>query len=265
MWQAAQNQTPARRGAQTGAGCMKAILPSAGYAVRLYPLTKDKPKALIEVKDKPIITHIVAKIEELPGIDEILVVTNNKFFYQFEDWAANTSSSMPLSVISDHTMSNDDRLGQIGDIRLAIEEGKAEGDVLIISSDNLFNFSLMPMYEMFMEKKASVIALYDVGSVEEAKKMGVVGIDGQGKVIAFEEKPEKPKSTLCSCGIYFYPAGIIPLFAKYTKEGNDPDRMGNFLEWLIKRETVYGHVFREKWFDIGSFESLGKAREEFDA
>jgi len=244
---------------------MKAIIPAAGYAVRLYPLTKNKPKALIEVKGLPIITHILHRIEEIPGIDEVLVVTNNKFFYAFEDWKAETKSKIPLKVINDHTESNEDRLGQIGDILLAVEEEKLQDGILIISSDNLFNFSLLPMHGMFVEKNENVIALYDVVNAEEAKKMGVVETGENNKVTAFEEKPKNPKSTLCSCGIYMFRADSLPMFKKYVDEGNDADRMGNFLEWLIKWDEIYAHTFRKKWFDIGSFESLGKAREEFDA
>ncbi|MFH1225434.1 MAG: nucleotidyltransferase family protein [Candidatus Diapherotrites archaeon] len=242
---------------------MKAIIPVAGYATRLYPLTREKPKALIEVKGKPILSHIVSRICAIGGITEILVVTNNKFFYQFEDWAKCENSDVPIRVINDNTVSNEDRLGQMGDIQLALEEGKVKDDLLVVSGDNLFNFPLNGMLADFRAKRANLIALYDVSDTDEAKKMGVVQVDKSMRVKAFHEKPEEPKSTLCSCGIYFYPAKTIARISEYISEGNDPDKMGNFLEWLITREAVYGHIFLEKWFDIGSFESLGRAREEF--
>lgn len=242
---------------------MKAIIPVAGYATRLYPLTKDKPKALIEVKGKPILSHIISKVCGLEGITEIIVVTNNKFFYQFEDWSKEEKSNVPIKVINDNTTSNEDRLGQMGDIQLALEECKIKEDILVVSGDNLFNFSLKGMLADFRAKRANLIALYDVSDREEAKKMGVVQADKSMRVRAFQEKPAEPKSTLCSCGIYFYPAKTIARISEYLAEGNDPDKMGNFIEWLIGKDVVYGHIFLEKWFDIGSFESLGRAREEF--
>ncbi|MBU0662025.1 MAG: nucleotidyltransferase family protein [Candidatus Diapherotrites archaeon] len=243
---------------------MKAIIPVAGYATRLHPLTKNKPKALIDVKGKPILSHIVDKISVLPDVDEIFVVTNSKFFYNFEDWAKESESDVPIKVINDNTESNDDRLGQMGDIGLALEKEKVDDDVLVISGDNLFSLALGEMHAEFKQRNAPLILLYDVKDAEEAKKLGVVEIGADKKVTSFEEKPAQPKSTLCSCGIYFFPRETVPLIAKYLVAGNDPDRMGNFLEWLIKELDVYGYTFNGKWFDIGSFESLGKAREEFE-
>ena len=68
---------------------MKAILLCAGYATRLYPLTKDCPKHLLEVNGKPILSHVVDKLEGLP-LDAVHVVTNNKFYGHFETWALPT-------------------------------------------------------------------------------------------------------------------------------------------------------------------------------
>lgn len=62
---------------------MKAILLGAGYATRLYPLTKDKAKPLLAVAGITITNHFVEKITSVPEIDEIIIVTNNKFANQF--------------------------------------------------------------------------------------------------------------------------------------------------------------------------------------
>ena len=92
---------------------MKAIITAAGYASRLWPLTKDIPKPLLEVKGKPIVEHIVAKIAEISDVDEIFIITNAKFYYMFEEWLqeAKTKISVPMQLINDRTTSNDDRLG----------------------------------------------------------------------------------------------------------------------------------------------------------
>ena len=90
---------------------MRTLILAAGYATRLYPLTKHWPKPLLVVKEKPIINHILERIDGIKNNDEIIVITNEKFFHQFDDWAKNTKTKSKLTVISDKTSSADDRLG----------------------------------------------------------------------------------------------------------------------------------------------------------
>ena len=241
---------------------MKAIVLAAGYAVRLYPLTKDKPKPLLEVKGKTILDHIIGKIEEL-NVDQIFVVTNNKFYQNFEDWLKTASHRIPIKIINDHTTSNEDRKGAIGDIHYVISQEQIDDDLLIIAGDNLFNFSLKEMENEFAELRKNMVALYDVGLLERAKKFGIAELDGNGKMIDFVEKPENPSTTLAATCIYFFPRETIALIDKYLKENNNPDAPGYLIAWLYKNSEVFGKRFTKKWFDIGSFEGLEKARNEF--
>lgn len=246
---------------------MIALIPAAGYATRLYPLTKDRPKALLEVKNQFILSHIFHKIEELEDVKKIVIVTNSNFHKKLSDWMDGYRPFIPTRVLDDGTTSNENRLGAIGDKVFAIEHEKINDDILDISADNLFSFSLKGMHEYFKKKNAPVIALYDVGSKEEAKKMGIVEIDAGKKIIGFQEKPSEPRSTLASIGIYMYPKSVIPLFENYLAEGNKPDNPGYFIEWLHKKTPVFGYSFKEtpehKWFDIGSFDALEQAQKEF--
>jgi len=122
------------------------------------------------------------------------------------------------------------------------------------------------MHDLFRGSQHHLIALYDVKTIKEAQKFGIVALDQKNKIIEFQEKPEKPKSTLASIGIYFYKKDIIGLIDSYLEQGNSPDRPGDLLEWLHKKQDVHGFVFNkpnEKWFDIGSFESLEEANLEY--
>lgn len=244
---------------------MKAIILAAGYAVRLYPLTKSRAKPLLLINGRPIIDYLVDKILEL-GIMNIYVVTNNKFYPSFKQWADKHSldnNLVNIKVINDGTISNDDRKGAIGDINLVIEQEKLNDDLLIIGGDSLVKFSLKKAYDLFKKTKENVIAGYDLRSVELAKNFGVFEIDRTGKVLSFEEKPQRPKSTLCSTCLYFYPLKTIKLISKYLIEGNNPDAPGCFVSWLVKNDIIYGVRYTEPWFDIGSFEMLKQAKESF--
>ena len=243
---------------------MKAILPCAGYATRLYPLTENQPKALLEVRGRPILSHIVSKIEEIKDVDEIIVVTNDKFHSHFSEWAKSADSKIPIKVINDRTTSNETRLGQIGDINLVLKNEKINDDVLVVAGDNLFNFSLLPAHNLFVQKNKFLNALYDVKSIESAKELGIAEIDKNSKLTGFVEKPREPPSTLASLGIYFIPQHEVSLIKKYLDEGNNPDKMGFFIEWMLRNAEVYSHVYHEKWFDIGWLESLEEARREFE-
>ena len=88
---------------------MKAILPVAGYATRLFPLTKDLPKTLLKVGDKTLLDHTIEKIEEL-GINDIYITTNAKFYEHFVQWKKNYTGPSNITIINDHTTSNEDRL-----------------------------------------------------------------------------------------------------------------------------------------------------------
>lgn len=109
---------------------MKAIILVAGYATRLYPLTINRPKALLTVNEKPIIDYIFDEIETIDEIDEVYVITNDRFFSDFNDWKLSKKSQKPIKVINDGTDSDENKLGAIGDIRFLIEEEQID----IISS-----------------------------------------------------------------------------------------------------------------------------------
>jgi len=244
---------------------LKAIIPAAGYGTRLHPLTKDTPKALIEVAGKPVLEHVLDRIEALNGLDEVYIVTNAVYYKKFREWLRfyDNLTSLEIKIINDHTKSNEDRLGAVGDKWLAIKKGKIDDDLLDISSDNLFDFWLHGAKEVFEQTNGSVIGLYDVKDKYLARHYGIVAIDAESKVVAFQEKPERPASTLASVGIYFYQRDHVPLFKDFIDTGHAMDAPGYFIEWLHKKTDVYGHVFGGKWFDIGSFEQLDKAREDF--
>ncbi len=243
---------------------MKALIMAAGYATRLYPLTENQPKPLLPVAGKPIIEYIIEKIESFPNIDKIYVVTNNKFHIHFEEWKDKFSYKIPIEIINDGTLTNDDRLGAIGDMHYVVTNKNIDDDLLVVAGDNLFDFDLAKLRD-FSQDKGIVICAYDVEDFSLATQYGIVSVGNDGKVTSFVEKPADPPSTLAALGLYVFKQDKLPLLRRYVNEGNNTDAPGYFIQWAYKVDDVYSYVFHGQWYDIGdlkSYESANKLYEQ---
>ncbi|MDD5432354.1 MAG: nucleotidyltransferase family protein [Candidatus Omnitrophica bacterium] len=244
---------------------MKALILAAGYATRLYPLTKDYPKPLLHIGKRPIIDYIVDRLSQVPEIDEIIVVTNSKFIHRFQSWAEKIKTKKTLSLVDDLTKDLTDRRGAIGDTFFAIKDRKIKDDLLVVGGDNIFDGSLSDFISFAEKNKPSpVIGAYDIGKKSFAKKYGVIKVDKENKIIDFQEKPKFPKSTLVAMCLYYFPAKELRLIKEYMDSRvNKHDATGLYIDWLRKKVSVYGFVFRGRWFDIGDYKYYNEAKEEF--
>lgn len=244
---------------------MKAILLGAGYATRLYPLTKNRAKPLLEVSGKTITDHIVEKNVDVPAIDGIVTVTNDKFSYQFEEWVETADYDIKLTVVNDGTLSNDTHLGAIGDIQFVIEQENITDDLMILAGDNLFEFSLADFAKFAEEKDIDVIAIYKEENLAQLQRSGVAEIDTDSKkIIGFEEKPITPKSNLSVSVSYMFTAQTLPLIKQYLNEGLNPDALGNFIPYLVQCKDTHAYVFEGKRYDIDTIESYEKVQKIFE-
>jgi glucose-1-phosphate thymidylyltransferase len=245
---------------------MKVIILAAGYATRLYPLTLTKPKPLLPVAGKPMIDHVMDNLAAVGGIDRIYVVTNNKFASQFQQWADDyraKKAKLDFTVVNDGSTDDSNKLGAIGDIHYVITREKVDDDIIVVAGDNLFNQKLEGFGNFCREKKTPVLALYDVGDLEQIKKYNSISVDGAGRITFFEEKPKNPTSTLTGIALYFYPKSAIPLIRQYIAEGNNPDQPGRLVQWLYPRTPVHTWRVPGLWYDIGSKETLEEANRIF--
>jgi len=244
---------------------MKALILAAGYATRLYPLTKKYPKPLLEVKGRPIIDYIIDKLEVVDEINEIYVVTNSKFIGNFNRWVKTAESSKKITLINDQTKNNQDRLGAIGDINFVVKKGKIKEDLLVIGGDNLFSGSLRGFLDV-SRKSATLtrIGLYRLKRKKDASNYGVAKLDRSKKVIGFAEKPAHPESNLVAMCLYYLPKKHLNLINVYMRdEKRKADATGSYIAWLKSKADVYGYVFSGSWFDIGDYKYLNTAKEIF--
>lgn len=238
---------------------IKALILAAGYATRLYPLTEDTPKQLLEVAGKPIIEHIMAHLEEMEEITEILIVTNHRYHHQFRIWLNHFEFPKKIKLINDGTINNDDRLGAVGDINFVLKEEEIDGNLLVIAGDNLFGFSLQNFVDFFQEQKKSVVAFYNMKDLDKVRGKYGVGVLEGSNVVGFEEKPLNPSSALASTACYVFTKEDLSVVESLVAQ-NKVDNPGDLVRWLVRKSEVGGFVFDEHWFDIGSPESLEEAK-----
>lgn len=244
---------------------MKVLILAAGYATRLYPLTLTQPKPLLPVAGKPMIEYVIDNIAPI-GVDRVYVVTNAKFAGHFQRWADGYRASkakLDFTIVNDGSTDDSNKLGAIGDMNMVINSQNIDDDLIVVAGDNLFSESVEAFGKYCREKNAPVLAVYDVGSLEQIKKYNSINIDSAGKITYFEEKPKVPTSTLTGIALYYYPKSTLPLIKQYVAEGNNPDQPGRLIQWLYTRTPVYTWTVPGIWYDIGSKETLEEANRIF--
>ena len=235
---------------------MKALILAAGYATRLYPLTKDKAKALLPIGDKLMIDYLMDNLATIKEIDKAYIVTNHRFAGQFAEWAENRADKhIAIDVVDDGTSTNETRLGAIGDMQFAIEQFGIDDDLLVAACDNFFTFGLEEYGEMFKKYGDDLVMAKTMPDYEERKRFAIAEVDDEYKIVSLEEKPQQPKSDLAVYAVYLYRRDTVKMIKQYLDEGNNPDAPGNFPAWLFHKKPVRVYVFNGECIDIGTVAS----------
>ena len=246
---------------------MDAILLAGGYATRLYPLTIDRPKALLPVGGRTILDRIMDALEPADELTRFFLVTNAKFASHFEEWAATRACEKPLVLLSDGTTANDNRLGAIGDIRFVLDNtdvDRQEG-VFVTGTDNLAQFDIVEVVRLSLRRRATCIFASKVDDPVRLKRMGVVLLDEDDRVVDFEEKPQNPKSDRAVPPFYAYNHEAAGMIGEYLASDSSNDAPGHFIEWLCRRAPVYACLTNKTVLDIGTRESYEAACRQYDA
>jgi glucose-1-phosphate thymidylyltransferase len=245
---------------------VKLVVLAAGYATRLYPLTLNQPKPLLDVAGKPMLEHVLDNLAPVEEIDHVYVVTNGKFAGHFERWAEGRHTKIggpDITVVNDRSTDDSNKLGAIGDLNLVLTREGIDDDIVVVAGDNLFSEKLKEFGDFCRAKGAPVLAVYDVGDLEAIKKYNAIDVEDDGRITFFEEKPANPKSTLTGIALYYYPKSALPLIRRYVEEGNNPDQPGRLVQWMYERTPFYTWRVPGIWYDVGSKETLEEANRIF--
>lgn len=241
---------------------MKSLVLTAGSGSRLHPLTRLLPKALLDVKGKPVLEHIVSNLDSSNYVEEIYIMYSHAFEYQFREFDKYFKHNKKIELISDKHRIVNEMPGSVGAISYAVNHKSISDDLLVVGGDNLFDFEMDELVHFhYLNGKKTSIAVYDMGDKNKvANKFGCVTLDKHNKIIKFEEKPSKPESTLISTLCY-----VISKHDLHHLNNKDilKENAGELIKHLVNNGGVYGYEFKGKFFDIGTYEDLTKARMEF--
>lgn len=244
---------------------MQALILAAGFGKRLYPLTKKIPKALIKINKKPLIEHTIKNLQKIKEIENIYILSNNKFYIMFLEWLNDfknkNQTSKKIKILNNGINNEDEKRGAVIDFKKTLEIINTE-DLFLLASDNFFTSNLQGLIDLAKEKNSSSVVLKIIQDKELIKKYSCVLLNEKGKIIFFEEKPKEPKSNICATACYFLKKKDIEKIK--NNEFKNLDNFGEIISFLYKENDVYGYLFKGFWIDIGTFKELGKAKEHFN-
>lgn len=235
---------------------MHAVVLAGGYATRLWPITRHRPKMLLPIGETTVIDRILKELEGDDRIEHVYLSTNESFADDFEAHIDDRGYEKATLSVED-TTAESEKFGVIGALSQLVEREDVDDDLLVIAGDNLMGFDIADFIDYFEAREKPTLAAYDVGSREKATSYGLLALEDE-QVVDFQEKPDDPKSTLVSIACYAFTADSLR-FREYLDGDNNPDEPGWFVEWLQTRESVYAYCFDEPWFDIGTPESYLEA------
>ena len=231
-----------------------AVFLAAGYATRLYPLTKDRPKTLLPLGQGVILDEVFRAVQGVPGVTQRVLVTNHVFAGQFRAWQRSRRAN--VRILDDGTSTVETRLGAIRDLDLAWRHSEGRGDLLVIGTDNLFTWPLATFVARARRYSPEPsLALWKAPSKAAVTQFGVVTRDRASRLTGFAEKSSKPPSTEVALCVYYFPSAMCGKIQEFLEFGGNADAPGYFIQWLARTGTVYGVPMRGMWYDIGTFES----------
>ena len=235
---------------------LRAVFLAAGFATRLYPLTKDKAKPLLEIGGAPMMSRILRQVEACGGVADGVVVANGRFHADFTAWARGVAPGFPVTIANDGAMTNETRLGAIRDLALALDAAPARDDIdgyLVLACDNLFEFDLRRIASRFAGSGRGQLIVREVPTPVPGGKYSEVVLDASGtRVRRFREKPASPESNLSAIAVYLLPRELPALVREYLARGGNPDAPGHFIAWLSERTPLEATRLDGRWIDIGT-------------
>ena len=237
---------------------VRVLVLAGGFATRLWPLTERRPKPLLPLAGRPMLSYLLGR---LPPRARITISTNAAFQSDFEAFI--TAENLQANLRREQAQGETEKLGALGAVAAFLAEYPEPEPLLVLAGDNLFSPDA-PLEDIFaaMENSPETALLArEVATTQQASQFGVMTCDKAGRVTAFAEKPAQPKSRLVATGVFYFSADALPFLADFAAQ--HPDDLGAVIPHLLaKKLPIRAQTMRQgEWFDVGNFEAyLGATR-----
>jgi glucose-1-phosphate thymidylyltransferase len=244
---------------------MMAIILCAGFGTRLYPLTRDRAKALLPLGGRPILDYLVDQLLDLPGLTAVHVVSNHRFIDQFENWQHEiqpriNAANIRFHLHDDGASSETERLGANGDLAYVLQKIELTADVLIAAGDNVLQFDIRPIWAQFRQNERNLVMAIREDDPERLKRTGVIVLNEEDQLVGFHEKPSEPISPWSCPPFYFLNQVALQALNPFLTRSDLPDAMGHLIAYLIDKVPVYAFKVRGRRLDVGNIDSYQEAK-----
>lgn len=239
---------------------MIAILLCAGFGTRMYPLTLDRPKALLPVRDRPVIDYPLDQVIEFDRLTAVHVVTNSRFSTQFEGWREQISPKLQKRGIDLHLHDNgvmnvEDRLGALGDLSFVLSAAGESPGAVVAAGDNILRFNLQPVWNRFVDTGDNFVIALAEKNTRKLQRSGVLVLGEDDQVLEFQEKPGDPPSTWLCPPFYFLNQDGLREAEAYGSRMDQPKAMGCLVKHLLSKEPIFAHRSHGQRIDIGNLQT----------
>ncbi len=222
---------------------MVAILLCAGFGTRLYPITKKRPNALLDIAGKPVLDYQMEQLCDLEDLTEIHIVVNSRFASNFYScWARwrkrCEQHGITVKLHNDGSLDEENRLGEVGDLAFVARLVDSEKGVIVSAGDNIYRFSIRPMVERFRESDESLVLAFPETHYAVLQQHTVIEFDEDKRVTKVYDRSEDPPSQWICANLYFLQSSALALVADYLEHAGERDRLAQFLAYLVDKQPV---------------------------
>lgn len=231
---------------------IKGIICAGGLGTRLAPLTNTTNKHLLPVYNRQMVLYPLQTLIDA-GVREIMVITGSEFAHQFVKLLG-SGAAYGVNI----TYRIQDQPGGIAHAVAMARDFVGQDYCAVILGDNIFDENFSAVFSAFA---GGATVFYK--ETDNARAYGVIEIDGHGKVLSIEEKPNQPKSNLAQVGLYLFDHRVFDIISNLKPSARNEMEITDVTDAYRQTGELTARPVTGPWWDVGSFVGLAAAADYF--